>query len=158
MFTKLFFVRIVVIAVVVLLSGCALKNSPFPLGDSELVGYWFHEGAESVEGGQLHTRLAVEIKKTGYISYHFISCLLVEGSDSVSGSSTQSKMLSLRDMPIIRATTKKIKAQTFPLTPKWEFQIGEWPHKEGEEWLMELDKRELTRVENSVDTSSWSCK
>lgn len=158
MSTKLLFIRVILVVVVVFISGCAFKNSPFPLGDSALVGYWFHEATESVDEGTLHTRLAVDIKKTGYISYHFISCLLTGESDSVAGSNTQSKMLSLQEMPIIRATMKKIKAQTFPLTPKWEFQIGEWPHKEGDDWLMELDKRTLTRVENRVDTSNWGCK
>lgn len=146
-------IKLLVVSVVLaLLSGCALKNNPVPLGDSELVGYWFHEGIEAVDGGQLHTRMAVDIKMSGYISYHFISCF------SKGKSKSQSKMLDLGDVPIIRVTTKKIKAQTFPLTPKWEFQIGMWPREENGKWLMELDKRELTKLKNSVDTSRWVCK
>lgn len=146
-------VRILFVCLLVSFStGCAFKNNPIPLGDSELVGHWSHDSEQTLEGGVLLTRMTLDITQEGYISYHFLSCFTSdEGAD-------KSKLLHLLSMPIIRVTTKKIKAQTFPLTPKWEFKINDWPQQRNDQWVMTVDNIELNKVAEEVATDGWKCE
>ncbi|OUS26852.1 hypothetical protein A9Q99_16685 [Gammaproteobacteria bacterium 45_16_T64] len=141
-----------VVIIMLSLAGCALKNEPTPLGDSELVGYWLHDQKENIAEGVLHTRMALDITQEGYASYHFISCLESDGTWE------KSRGLHLQHMPIIKASTKKIKVQTFPLTPKWEFQITKWPYQEDNLWRMVIDKKSLDRIEAKDDANNWQCE
>ena len=144
------------VLLVVFISGCAFKNNPTPLGDSELVGQWLHEGEETLDGAVVTTRMALNITQEGYISYHFMSCF------SSKGEARKNKTLHLLNMPMIRVTTTKIKAQTFPLTPKWEFKINEWPTHENDQWKMTVDGLLLDKVDVSVDirakVDNWRCE
>lgn len=144
------------ILMVIFISGCAFKNIPTPLGDSELVGQWLHEGEEALDGDTVTTRMALNITQEGYISYHFISCFLSKDE------ARKNKTLHLLNMPMIRVTTTKIKAQTFPLTPKWEFKINEWPVQENNQWQMTVDGLLLAKVGASVDigkkVDGWRCE
>ena len=150
-------VRLVVsILLVVFISGCAFKNTPTPLGDSELVGQWLHESEENIDGGRVVTRMALGITQEGYITYHFMSCF------SSKDEAKKNKTLHLLNMPIIRVTTTKIKAQTFPLTPKWEFKINEWPSQKNNQWQMTVDNILLVKVDVGEDMGvkidSWYCE
>ncbi|PCJ43879.1 MAG: hypothetical protein COA99_07590 [Moraxellaceae bacterium] len=163
---------LVAIVLVVMLSGCAFKNNPIPLGDSELVGLWLHDGVKRVEEGELHSRMAVGITAAGYISYHFLSCLTaasqLDPAPSAGVQTLKSKSLHLINMPIIRATIKKIKAQTFPLTPKWEFNINQWPSRQEGKWQMVMDNTLLIRIATGgvvkdkpvekTDSKQWQCE
>ena len=144
------------VLLVVLISGCAFKNNPTPLGDSELVGQWLHEGEDVLGGGMVTTRMALDITQEGYISYHFMSCF------SSKGDVRKNKTLHLLNMPMIRVTTTKIKAQTFPLTPKWEFKINEWPSEENDQWQMTVDNMLLAKIDVSEDMDvkldAWRCE
>lgn len=135
----------------VLLWGCALKNDPTPLGDSEIVGQWLHDETENLNEGVLHTRMALDITRDGYASYVFISCVETDGGWQ------KSRGLQLKHMPIIAVSTKKIKVQTFPLTPKWEFQITAWPHQEDGRWHMSIDRKAMKKVEDIGDATQWQC-
>ncbi|OUR86973.1 hypothetical protein A9Q81_27330 [Gammaproteobacteria bacterium 42_54_T18] len=144
------------VLLVVLISGCAFKNNPTPLGDSELVGQWLHERESALDNGTVITRMALDITQEGYISYHFMSCF------SSKGDTRKNKTLHLLNMPMIRVTTKKIKAQTFPLTPKWEFKINEWPTQENNQWQMTVDNMLLAKIDVSEDVGAkvdgWRCE
>ncbi|MBV1922027.1 MAG: hypothetical protein KUG73_15220 [Pseudomonadales bacterium] len=150
-------VRLVVsILLVVFISGCAFKNNPTPLGDSELVGQWLHESEENLDGDRRITRMALDVTQEGYITYHFMSCF------SSKDETRKNKTLHLLNMPMIRVTTTKIKAQTFPLTPKWEFKINEWPSQKNSQWQMTVDNILLDKVNGSVNLGAtidgWSCE
>ena len=141
---------------VALLSGCAFKNNPTPLGDSELVGQWLHDSKETLDGATVITRMALDITQEGYISYHFMSCFLSKDD------AKKNKTLHLLNMPMIRVSTTKIKAQTFPLTPKWEFKINEWPSEDNNQWRMTVDNLLLDKVDVSEDmgarVDAWRCE
>lgn len=147
--------RLFLVWLMVLVSGCAFKNNPTPLGESELVGQWLHESKKSVDGHTVITRMALDIKQEGYISYHFMSCFSLKEDVS------KNKTLHLLNMPMIRVSTTKIKAQTFPLTPKWEFKINEWPSEDNDQWRMTVDNMLLDKIEDSeamkIRVDNWRC-
>ena len=64
-------------------------------------------------------------------------------------------------MPMIRVSTTKIKAQTFPLTPKWEFKINGWPSEDNDQWQMTVDNLLLDKIDASdnigVKVDGWRC-
>ena len=144
------------VLLVVFMSGCAFKNNPTPLGDSELVGQWLHESEKVLDSGTITTRMALDITQEGYVSYHFMSCF------SAKDEARKNKSLHLLNMPMIRVTTTKIKAQTFPLTPKWEFKINEWPTQENDQWQMTVDNMLLAKIDVSEDMGAkvdgWRCE
>ncbi len=143
------------VLLVAFISGCAFKNNPTPLGDSELVGQWLHDSEETLDGSTVITRMALDITQEGYISYHFMSCFLSKND------AKKNKTLHLLHMPMIRVTTKKIKAQTFPLTPKWEFKINEWPSKDNDQWKMTVDNLSLDKIDDGESIGEkidgWRC-
>ena len=147
------------VLLVVLASGCEFKNNPTPLGDSELVGQWLHESNKtldgSLDGSTVITRMALDITQEGYISYHFMSCFMSKDE------ARKNKTLHLLNMPMIRVSTTKIKAQTFPFTPKWEFKINEWPSQDNNQWRMAVDNMLLDKVGVSENmrtrVDGWSC-
>jgi len=144
------------VLLVVFISGCAFKNNPTPLGDSELVGQWLHESETVLGSGTITTRMALDITQEGYVSYHFMSCF------SAKDEARKNITLHLLNMPMIRVTTTKIKAQTFPLTPKWEFKINEWPTQENNQWQMTVDNMLLAKIDVSGDMGAkvdgWRCE
>ncbi len=147
---------VVSILLVVIISGCTFKNNPTPLGDSELVGQWLHESEENINGDKVIARMALDITQEGYITYHFMSCFLSKAEQK------KNKTLHLLNMPMIRVTTTKIKAQTFPLTPKWEFKINEWPSQKNNQWQMTVDNILLDKVgvgeDLGAEIDSWHCE
>ena len=135
----------------VLVCGCEkMKNTPVDVMDTPLRGYWLGEQFSDNNGTQINDRLYLHVRDDGYAAYAFLSC---ENRDS----QVYQKKLELGYMPVIRLTTTKMVVQTFSLTPKFEFTLGEWPDESSQVWV--VDNVPLNPITESEvpDTAQWQC-
>ena len=139
-------------AALALTGGCEkLKNTPVDVSQTPLIGYWFGEQRADVNGVQTHDRLFLHVRDDGHAAYTFVTC-----ENSADGRNS-AKRLALDYMPVIRLTSVKMVVQTFPLTPKFEFTLGQWPDQNEGEWVVDGIPLHVISERERPDTKEWRC-
>lgn len=135
------------------LSGCDwFSVTAADVSGQPIVGHWIYD--ESVQEGddRFYQRLYLHVREDGYVLYANKLCR----TNPVSQSNSNSYLL-LDYFPIKRITVKKMVLQKFPLTPKFELKLGEWPDQGRS--VFEVDDLPLQAItsEQIPDYKSWEC-
>ncbi len=139
------------VSALVLLGGCEkLKNTPVDVSDTPLRGYWVGEQHTDGASVQNHDRLFIHLRDDGYAAYVFLSCESRDGQ-------VYQKKLDLGYMPVVRLTTTKMVVQSLPLTPKFEFTLGDWPDESSAVWVVDNVPLNPVAAADVPDTKTWQC-
>ena len=137
------------IMMLTLVSGCEkFRNKPVDMHNSPLVGHWFGERQLQQRGHDIWDRLYISISSDGEMGYHYLSC---ERGDNHFKSE---KNLNLEHMPIIKLKQDELVIQTYPLTPKFDLTLGDWPDKN--DGVFVVDGLNL-KTTAPVDWANWHC-
>lgn len=137
-----------------LLSACdGWKVKPVEVSGQPVVGHWYQEILQEGLAGPEYRRLYLQIREDGYARYHHQLCEY-NGDHEV----MIERKLELDYTPIKRLSEKKMLMQNYPLTPKFELTLGQWPDR-NEQKQFEVDALKLDRLrENELPSLvNWTC-
>lgn len=147
------------VLLVLILSGCdQFAVTPADISGQPIIGHWYFSEVSREGGDEFNQRLYVHVREDGRVLYANLLCRKM-GDSGFTNHST----LTLDYMAIKRISTKKMVLQQYPLTPKFELQLGHWPDQ-GEsdnpgDVTFEVDKLPLHRIEAAAapDFHNWEC-
>ncbi|MEE2731771.1 MAG: hypothetical protein VYA55_13210 [Pseudomonadota bacterium] len=136
-----------------LLSGCdQWAVTPADISGQPIIGHWYLEQTTQEGEDRFYQRLYLHVREDGRVLYANRLCRNV----GAAGASSHSELI-LDYMAIKRITTQKMVLQQYPLTPKFELRLGQWPDQG--EGVFEVDNLVLQPIAatSAPDFRSWSC-
>ena len=135
------------------LTGCdQWAVTPADISGQPIIGHWYFEEATSEGDDQFYQRLYMHVREDGRVVYANLLCRTM----GTSGVTNHSELI-LDYMAIKRISTKKMVLQQYPLTPKFELRLGQWPDQG--HGVFEVDNLKLLPIEEpqAPDYHNWSC-
>lgn len=134
-------------------SGCdQWAVTPADIAGQPIIGHWYME-EKTREGEELFfQRLYMHVREDGRVVYANLLCRALGSS----GANSHSELI-LDYMAIKRISTQKMVLQQYPLTPKFELRLGQWPDQG--DGVFEVDNLKLHRIppQQAPDYHNWSC-
>lgn len=144
--------------VLLLVSGFVITGcdkwavTPADISGQPIIGHWYLEETTQEGKDQFNQRLYMHVREDGRVVYANLLCRTM-----ASGATNHSELI-LDYMAIKRISTKKMVLQQYPLTPKFELRLGQWPDQGT--GLFEVDNLMLHPIEaqQAPDYHNWDCQ
>ena len=134
------------------MSGCdQWAVTPADISGQPIIGHWYMEEVTHEGEDRFKQRLYLHVREDGRVVYANLLCRTL-----ASGATNHSELI-LDYMAIKRISTNKMVLQQYPLTPKFELRLGQWPDQG--DGLFEVDNLKLHPIEEqqAPDYQNWSC-
>ncbi len=152
---------VALLILLIALAGCDnFAVTPADISGQPIIGHWYLDDTTREGDDEFHQRLYLHVREDGRVAYANLLCRQM-GSG---GASNHSELI-LEYMAIKRITTKKMVLQQYPLTPKFQLSLGQWPDQEPEsadesaDPVFEVDNVPLRPISagDAPDYQNWRC-
>ncbi len=137
-----------------LLVACdSVEVTPVDIAGQPIIGHWYFSESVEENGMHFYQRLYLHVREDGFVLYANVLC-----KQSLSSGVRSESRLILDYLPVKQINVKKLVLQKYPLTPKFEILLGQWPDQGS--GVFEVDNMPLRPIAaaEKPDVHSWECQ